>query len=432
MKRMLVAALLGIVVDAWPADAACRDLPEAIRQLGLSRLERPGFTAGLGHAITSLLLVVDPHQGLKDRIAAIFRERGTAAELISAYTCGGTQAFDENRLQQDLIGLLAWHNPELEQAERMSFAGLIARRAHTVAQNTLNALTAPPSAGLPTRPIAVSATSWTQQDIRVDGLRLRYIDTGPSPDSHGTLLLVHGHQSRIEEFTSLLPRLTAAYRVVIPDLPGSGYSDQPDIDYSLAFYQRTLLHFMDALGVDRAIVAGGSLGGNLALRLGREAPDRFPGVLAWSPAGVWPAQDFLAGLADCELNSGLLYWPFLRFQSQFWYRPDLPQRQELLYESMEYRREVDSPVFRRATRQIAAEELRQSHRGLGHLNRQPTLLLVGRQDTGLDLARHAIEFFQELPAAELVVFEQTGHSIHDERPAEMADALLDFLARHGL
>ena len=53
------------------------------------------------------------------------------------------------------------------------------------------------------------------------------------------------------------------------DLPGSGYSAKPERPYSIDFYGGTTLHFLDALGVKECYLAGGSLGGNLALQLAR-------------------------------------------------------------------------------------------------------------------------------------------------------------------
>src|SRR3954463_13952356 len=91
------------------------------------------------------------------------------------------------------------------------------------------ARTAEPSAAL-TRPIAVRATPHLQRDVQANGLRIRYIDVGPTDAgaaSERPLLLMHGLSSRLEEYDDLVPLLARRHRVLVPDLPGSGYSDKP-------------------------------------------------------------------------------------------------------------------------------------------------------------------------------------------------------------
>ena len=63
-------------------------------------------------------------------------------------------------------------------------------------------------------------------------------------------------------------------RAYAPDLPGFGGSDKPAADYSPAFFARFVAAYLDALGVERAAVAGNSLGGLVALRLALSKPER--------------------------------------------------------------------------------------------------------------------------------------------------------------
>lgn len=105
----------------------------------------------------------------------------------------------------------------------------------------------PPDAK-PTRPVTVRATPFAQRDIEVGGLRLRYIDVRPEAEPRSTVLLIHGHTSRIEEYDGIVPHLAEYLRVLVVDLPGSGYSDKPEREYSLAFCEDTLTAFLDDLG----------------------------------------------------------------------------------------------------------------------------------------------------------------------------------------
>ena len=146
-----------------------------------------------------------------------------------------------------------------------------------------------------------SKTVFNQKYINIDGVRVRYIDEG----SGIPILLIHGHQSRIEEFDNIIPALALDYRVLAFDLPGSGYSEQPDIQYSLEYYEDVILKFTTQLNLDDPVIAGGSLGGNLALRVSRRYPGRFRKTIAWSPAGVWPPHENIAWLAEVFYDSPL-------------------------------------------------------------------------------------------------------------------------------
>lgn len=398
-------------------------VPEITRQLAGIKLEKPDQLKSIGIFFESLVKVVDPNEPLKSSVEKMFINNQNALNLIGAYSTGGV--FAEKTLKNDLLNLLPGNN-SVPPGKIEEIAGIMARQARITAINRLNAPGTPSK--LPTRPIGVEATPFPQKDIVVDGMRLRYIDVGPEKPK-GTILFIHGHQSTLEEFNDLIPELSREYRCLAVDLPGSGYSEQPDINYSLELYENTLIHFLDKLGVNKATVAGGSLGGNMALRLGRKAPERFPDVISWSPAGVWKPKPFMSFMAKTDLLTGPLYWTMLKFQSTKWYKDGFPGKQEIIYGAMKYRREVDSVQFRRSTGQIAAQQLKDTHRGLGYLNKQPTLLLVGRDDTGLDLAKNAIEFSKEMPNVELKIFENTGHSIHGERPQELVKEMQAFLRK---
>lgn len=401
-----------------------------VRELAAVGFCEPNIFEIIWNWILSLFEVLDPYRDQRRQVEAIIGTIDEARALVAHYTRGGR--FVAEALEADVARILEVTHPELSPERQRELGGILAHHARIIAENRINRLGTPPT-GLPTRPLTVEATPYPQRDIEVDGMRLRMIDVGPTEPGpcRGTIVLVHGHGSSVEEFTPLIPLLSRHYRVVAMDLPGSGYSEQPDRDYSLAFYEDTILHCMDRLDIERATVAGGSMGGNLALRLGRRAPERFPTVVSWSPASVWPAgsHDALAWMAE-NLSTGVFYWPMLRHQSSHWMDDDHPNREEIIRACMRYRQEVDSPIFRRATAQIAAEQLRSSHRGLGHLNTQPTLVMVGDHDDGLGLSDHAAEFSRELPAGELVRFPEGGHSLHGEYPEALAQRMLDFLARH--
>lgn len=277
------------------------------------------------------------------------------------------------------------------------------------------------------RPRAVRATRYPQHDAHVlGGLRLRYVDVRGEEDGPPVVLL-HGLASRIEEYDELVPHLAARRRVLALDLPGNGYSDHPDRPYTLELLEDSVLALLDALSVKEAHVAGGSLGGNLTIRLGHRAPDRFVKLAAWAPAGAWEPMPHWA-LLGRAMRLVRPFWPVVWVQSRFWYRRDWPGRERALAEAFAHYREVMSRGFLRMYFDLGVEQARRSLFPLAPSVRQPTLLLWGDQDRALDMGRGVRRLAELMPNARLHVFAGARHSLANEVPDALAARVGEFLS----
>ncbi|MGW1941549.1 alpha/beta fold hydrolase [Streptomyces goshikiensis] len=101
------------------------------------------------------------------------------------------------------------------------------------------------------------------------------------------LLLLHGIGHHLQAWHPVTDVLAGQYDVIAVDLPGFGASAPlPEgVPYDLATVAPALGALCTALGLDRPHVAGNSLGGLLALEMGRTGLARS--VTALSPAGFW-------------------------------------------------------------------------------------------------------------------------------------------------
>lgn len=102
------------------------------------------------------------------------------------------------------------------------------------------------------------------------------------------LVLVHGLGSRRQVWDPVLPQLTPHRDVVAVDLPGFGqspWSAAPDGRGDVAAHADAVAAVVDALGLERPHVAGSSLGGGVALELGRRGVAGQ--VTAFAPIGFW-------------------------------------------------------------------------------------------------------------------------------------------------
>ena len=119
------------------------------------------------------------------------------------------------------------------------------------------------------------------------GHRIHYLDQGKGP----TVVFLHGSGSGAcghSNFKGNYPHLVEnGYRCVIPDLIGYGYSDKPDdIEYPLELFVETVKQTLDAIGVERFMVIGNSLGGAIALGLALKYPQYVKKLVLMAPGGV--------------------------------------------------------------------------------------------------------------------------------------------------
>lgn len=102
------------------------------------------------------------------------------------------------------------------------------------------------------------------------------------------LLCLHGLGGTKASFLPTVSALAEHHRVIAVDLPGFGDSVKPlGAAYDAAFFARSMVSLMDAMGIDDAHLAGNSMGGRVALEMGLLAPDRVDRLVLLSPALAW-------------------------------------------------------------------------------------------------------------------------------------------------
>ncbi|MBX7118188.1 MAG: alpha/beta fold hydrolase [Gemmatimonadaceae bacterium] len=126
----------------------------------------------------------------------------------------------------------------------------------------------------------------TRQVALPTGVRVRVLEAGP-PDGP-PVLLVHGWAVSAYLWRhNLLPLAAAGHRAIALDLPGHGLSDAPDADgaYTLERFAGHLSAFLDALGLERVVLAAQSMAGKIAVRVALDAPGRIARLALFGPVG---------------------------------------------------------------------------------------------------------------------------------------------------
>ena len=107
--------------------------------------------------------------------------------------------------------------------------------------------------------------------------------SGPGASGHSNF------KKNIQAFTE------AGLRVIMPDLPGFGYSSKPtDLDYTTEFFSRHLVGLLDAISVSRFALVGNSLGGAVSIRAALDYPERVTKLILMAPGGIEELETYLA------------------------------------------------------------------------------------------------------------------------------------------
>jgi len=261
--------------------------------------------------------------------------------------------------------------------------------------------------------------------LQVNGTRVHYVEAGRGDP----VVLVHGLGGSTFSFRYTIPELAQHHRVVALDLRGFGYTERPaDGDYSLTA-QATLVHqVMGRLGIERAAVVGHSMGGNVALRLALDYPERVSRLVLVDAA---TDHEFLRRSHAADLVMAAA--PILSLVTLQRARFRRNAIRAVVHDPAFVTPEVVEGYFRplrmrgqaRAFALLARHVRRDAPLALEQV-RPRTLVLWGEHDRLVPLARGE-ELARRLPNARLEVVRSAGHLPLEEQPAICNRLLLEFL-----
>lgn len=116
--------------------------------------------------------------------------------------------------------------------------------------------------------------------VTVGGDAVHYVDQGTGRP----ILFVHGLGGQLHHFRqTLFPAMGGGFRLVAMDRPGSGYSTRVSSGARIPEQAEAIARFIDAVGLDRPLLVGHSLGGAIALRVALDHPGKISGLALISP-----------------------------------------------------------------------------------------------------------------------------------------------------
>lgn len=252
-----------------------------------------------------------------------------------------------------------------------------------------------------------------------NGMRFAYVEQG---DRDGpVVLLLHGYTDSHRSFDLLRPHLPESWRVIALTQRGHGRSAKPETGYAVGDFAADVPAFLDAIGVERAILVGHSMGAAVALHAAAACPERVGGVALiggfadYAKPAVEELRDAVFAFADAIDPEFVLAF------------------QESTIHAMTEQRFLDvvvgeslrcpAYVWRAALQgQIEADVIAAAKAG-----RAPALLMLGQHDAFVPLTDQ-FKLREALGSCRLFTLPGVGHAPHWERPDDVAMRLAAFVS----
>ena len=271
--------------------------------------------------------------------------------------------------------------------------------------------------------------------IQANGLTFHLLDWG----GHGECFVcLHGLASQAHIWDLVAPHLSDTFHVVAIDQRGHGLSDKPDSGYEWATITADLDAILKAQKIDRAVLAGHSWGGNVALQYAVDHPDRVSGLILIDGGFLqmgdrfdWPTTEKfleppdLIGTPLDEFRANLKHW-----MGSAW----SPAAEAVTLQNFEVRADGTIAPWLRKSNHMQVVRALWEHRPSELWARvQCPVLIVPAVAPGphdertrgmLESKRRNIAVAEDrLPHRQTIWMMDTIHDIPLQRPAELAEAI---------
>ena len=249
------------------------------------------------------------------------------------------------------------------------------------------------------------------------GITMRYVAAGPRGGA--PLILLHGLGDTSRSWSLALPELARRHRVYALDQRGHGATDAPACCYTVPDLGYDVIAFMDAMKIDRAAVAGHSMGSFVAQHLAAAYPRRVSRLVLLGSSDTTAGSETVGWLWDQArtFDKGVPAAFVDELQSS-----PTPVDAAFLAKVKAETFDVRPHVWKGLARMFLVEDHR---RFLGDI-RAPTLILWGEKDAAFPKAAQD-RLQKAIPGAAFKAYPEVGHNLHWEIPRPVAEDIDAFL-----
>ncbi|MDP4119855.1 MAG: alpha/beta hydrolase [Bacillota bacterium] len=240
--------------------------------------------------------------------------------------------------------------------------------------------------------------------LEINGIRTHYIRQG----SGETVLILHGWGCNVKVYESMTQLMSKKYEVIALDLPGFGETDEPKAPFSVGDYADFVQKFIKAIGVQKTILLGHSLGGRIIIKIMSSGKVDFevPKIILVDAAGIRPKRSFKQ---KCKTRIyKVSKWTYgLSLIKKIY--PEGVEKLRKKNGSADYN--AASPMMRQTLVKVVNEDLTECLSKI----KPDTLLIWGENDTATPVSDGQL-MEKLIPKAGLAVIKNAGHySFLDQR-----------------
>ena len=238
-----------------------------------------------------------------------------------------------------------------------------------------------------------------KMEINIDSVRINYFDN--KRENAPSVLLLHGWGSNIKLFNNIIELLSDKYRVVAPDMPGFGESDEPPCPWCVDDYVQFVKKFCYCINLKPDVMLGHSFGGRVIIKsTSGNSPIFNPTkIVLTDSAGIKPKQSFGSWLKLRGYKIGKWFMSLPPLKKAF---PNAVDNMRRKRGSADYL--AASPVMRQTLVRVVNEDLRKLLPGI----KQSVLLIWGEKDDATPVSDAKL-MEKLLPDAGTVIIENAGH-----------------------
>ena len=240
-----------------------------------------------------------------------------------------------------------------------------------------------------------------------------------------TWVFIHGWACNLNFWHEQAAAFADKARLVLIDLPGHGGSDKPNTAYTMDFLARAVVAVLRDAQVDKAVLVGHSMGASVMCRVYQQAPDRVAalvsvdGLLCRPPGSPEQAMQFVGMFRVPEYRTHAA-----RFFSTFFPIPGTEELRDAVIAEM-----LDTPQYVIAAEAEGMVGLDQTDWALQNVG-VPVLVLNARNPMWTDRYQYYVQTLSS--QVDYRVYEDVGHFLMLEKPAEFNANLTEMLQKFGL
>jgi pimeloyl-ACP methyl ester carboxylesterase len=258
------------------------------------------------------------------------------------------------------------------------------------------------------------------EEIQVDDITVGYKTFGAGEP----LVLITGYMATMDIWDPLfLERLAGSYQVITFDNRGMGRTTSGDEPWSIERFAMDTAGLIDELNFGKAGVLGWSLGGDVALSLAVDRPDRVEKLVVYAGDCGGKERVEPPGLGQVLKEHKDVHAHFKMILSSL-FPPEWMEKHPDYWKTFEFPGELNSPesIIRQ---NMAYNDWEGCYERLGEIA-MPVLLVTGTEDDSTP-PENAAMIAERIPHSWLVRFKGAGHGLQYQDPEGLARVVIDFL-----